>query len=227
MGIIIRHMYNNQMWSAPCKRPNEDTSCSLCFNPNVNIRGPELADAVCSGQCWEQELRTSYEWGCATGRGFGNRAHPGMKAFFAFKQQNGTYTLWGRTTVRSVNVPPMGKLHSAKERYANYIRFDSFEPLPREKWVNNLTAKELVGAEFRMGTYRFITAYQEDRLEKLIEGAGLQKAPEKSDTVLSHIKLKLVLTPTMYRTLESAANDDGRQIDEIVREAIAEWLRRR
>ncbi len=229
MGIVIRVLYNNQNWQAPCEYPGKDTLCSQCFEGKVNIRPPKQNDEVCSGLCWEQGLRTNYEWGCTPkGRKFNSRkAYQGAKVFFVFRQPDGNYTLWAKTTVESVNVKPRRALAGHEEGYHQFMRFNAFKPLP--KLTTGLFAKQLVGKDWRMGRFRYITAEQENHIEGLIVGTVPEKAAESSTTVLppSKIPLNLVVTPTMYSRLESAAKEDGRQIDEIVREAIAEWLKGR
>jgi len=231
MGIVIRVLYNNQNWQSPCKRPGMDSLCSKCFeNNNLDIKRPNQADEVCSGLCWEQDICTNYEWGCTPkGRKFGKEAYKGVRVFLIFQQPDHKYTLWGSTKVDGVHVSPTRNLAPYSVGYDDWMRFKHFEPLPRDKWVRDLTAVDLVGESWRTGRYRFITAQQEAELEKRIQGIAPEKPAERAASVLakSNITLNLTVTPIMYGRLESAANEDGRQIDEIVREAIAEWLKRR
>jgi uncharacterized protein (UPF0264 family) len=152
-----------------------------------------------------------------------------MKAFFVFRQPDGRYTLWGRTTVESVNVPPTGKTESVKAGYTDYMRFAPFDPLPRDKWVKDLTDIDLVDKPLKQGRFRYVTATKEAQLEQRIGGLAPVMQAERAAAVSPRgdIAVNLTVTPTMFGRLESAANEDGRQIDEIIREAIAEWLKSR
>jgi len=152
-----------------------------------------------------------------------------MKVFFVFKQPDSKYyTLWGRTTIDSVNVPPIGnKAESVEKGYTQYVRFSPFQPLPSEKWVENLTDSDLTGDKpWLMGRYRYITAEKEAYLESIIEGFVPEKSDQGSEVALTRgdVVLTVVITSTMSGRLESAATEEGRRVDEVVREAIAEWL---
>lgn len=168
MAIIIRVLYNNENWQAPCRNPGGDRGCWSCFKPNVNIRPPSLNDDVCNGSCWEQHLCTEYKWGCTPqGNIFGKRAYPGILVFFVFKQPDGKYTLWGKTVARSIddNIVRQGKDY---EEGFSFIHFNSFEPLPRTKWIKNLTAVAIVGKSWGRGRYRYIDAAKEASLLQMI-----------------------------------------------------------
>lgn len=229
MGMIIRVLYNNQDWQAPCKNPGKDGGCWLCFENNVNINPPSLEDEICKGHCWEQHLCTEYRWGCTPqGRMFGYRAYLGMKAFFVFKQSDGNYTLWGRTTVNSVDNKLIEEGRDDEAGFA-FIHFNPFEPLTREKWVMNLSDIQLVGEKWLMGRYRYINSEREAHMEQLIEGLISEKRARNSIATqpISNTNLNINIAPKIYERLEYAANEEGRQIEEIVREAIAEWLKGR
>lgn len=224
MGMVIRVVYNNQGWQALCKTPGKDSSCWRCFQPGLAIRKPEPNDEVCSGDCWERRLRTEYRYGCIPkGRTYGSRAQPGIKVFFVFRQGGGKYTLWGKTSLHSVDSEPVKEGQDYEKGFA-FAHFEPFEPLPREKWVPDLTDKELVGAPWRMGLHRFISSEQETKLEPRIESLAYEapSAPKVSSRAIT-----VSVSPTMYTKLENIASDEGRELDEIVREAVAEWLRDR
>ncbi|HUU63666.1 MAG TPA: hypothetical protein VMX96_07105 [Dehalococcoidia bacterium] len=229
MGLVIRVLYNNQSWEAPCRNPGKDSLCWLCFEENVKISHPSPEDEVCKGHCWEQDLRIKYRWGCTPkGRTFGSRAYPGMKVFFISKQPDGNYTMWGKTTVRGVDDKPAGGDREDEAGFA-FIHFNPFEPLPRDKWVTNLSDLQLVGRKWLMGRYRYIDSEREAYFEELSEGVTSVKqtigatVPQQ----ISSTNLNMNIAPNTYEKLQLIANDEGRQIDEIVREAIAEWLRAR
>ena len=229
MGIIIRTLYNNQDWQAPCKNPYKDAACRSCFDPNVAIRGPRPADEICSGNCWERNICVKYSWGCTPkGRTFGVRAYIGMKVFFVYKQLDGNYTLWGMSTVRSIDNTPLEEGGDDEKGFA-FIHFNPFKALPRDKWVRDLTDRQLVGESWLMGRYRYIDARRESHLEQLIEGREAERPRE--DTVITSpantLILEVQITPTINEKLDRIADEEGRQKDEIIREAIAEWLKGR
>jgi hypothetical protein len=148
-----------------------------------------------------------------------------MKVFFVYRQRGGKYTLWGKTNIRSVDSEPVKEGQSYEKGFA-FAHFEPFEPLPREKWVADLTADELVGAPWRMGPHRFISREQEMKLEERIQGIAHEEQLPITQTAGSKAVM-VNLSATMYTKLENIAGDEGRELDEIVREAVAEWLRTR
>lgn len=232
MAIVIRVAYNNQNWEEPCKTPGKDGLCWLCFEDILEIIPPKRTDEVCSGHCWEQHLCIEYRWGCTPkGRIYGNRARPGIKVFFVFKQPDGNYTLWGKTTVHSVDDEIVEEGRDDEVGFA-FIHFNPFEPLTRDKWVRNLSDVQLVGAKWLQGRHRYISTQSEAYLEQLIEGIVPEKQEEAvaiapSDNSDNNVNLSISVTPNIYKKLESIANEEGRQVDEIMREAIAEWMKGR
>lgn len=227
MAIVIRTLYNNQDWQAPCKCPFEEPNFVIDFEKAVGVKLPSPGDKTCSGDCWERNLCVKYRWGCTpSGRKFGKRAYLGMKAFFVHKQPDGKYALWGKTTVERIGdkfeVDFDGK-------HYQFMYFSPFKPLPKEKWVRNLTAQQLVGKKWLMGRHRYIDARSESYLEQLIERGAAEKQPESAVIIPSPntITLSIQITPNINDKLEEIAYKEGRQKDEIVREAIAEWLKGR
>lgn len=226
MAIVIRTLFNNQNWKGPCKNPHQDQRCDICFQkpPPVNIVPPPPDDPVdedgfCKGGCWEQRLCIDYKWGCTPeGRKFSKRANIGVKAFFVYRQPNHEYTLWGKSKVRDVNVLGHDGFY--------YLYFEPFEPLPEHKWVPNLAADKLVGEQWLMGNYRFIDDNREVYLEGLIQG-GKQSKIIFPSSLGDYVELNVRIKPNIKEGLEVVANKEGRPIEEIVREAIAELLRAR
>ena len=230
MGVVVRVSYNNRNWETSCKYPGKDSLCFICYEDKLRIERPGENDEVCKGSCWEQDLCVNYEWGCTPEyKQFNSRkAYKGARVFFTFRQPDGNYTLWGQTTIQAVNVKPIRKSNPNEGHYEYFLRFAPFKPLDKDKWVKNMTDRELVEAKWRQGRFRYITAEREAILERLIEGSVPEKPGAINPAILpSDIILNIAVTNTMHTRLRSAANEDGRQIDEIVREAIAEWLRRR
>lgn len=229
MGIVIRTLYNNRSWQAPCNSPYKDRGCSLCFEPNVDIKPPSISDEVCTGNCWERNLCIKYRWGgIPKGRTFGGQAYIGMKAFFVCKQLDGNYTLWGKTTVQSIDDNVLEEGEDDEKGFA-FIHFSPFEALPKDKWVRDLTAQQLVGKKWLMGRHRYIDTGRETYLEQLIKRTTTEKRAEGSIITPppSNSTLNIRIMPNIDKKLEEMAYKEGRQKDEIVREAIAEWLKGR
>lgn len=230
MGMIIRVLYNNQDWKAPCITPGKDVGCWNCLESYfLGIEPPSRDDEVCTGHCWEQHLCTEYKWGCTPkGRMFSYRAYRGMKVFLVFRQPSGFYTLWGKTTVRDIDDTVATEGRDYEVGFA-FIHLEPFEPLPKEKWVSNLKDVQLAGEMWLMGRYRYIDEEKEAYLEKLIEGEVPEEQVETPVTIptSNSTSLSINVTPNIYKKLESIANEEGRQIDEIVREAVAEWIKER
>ena len=236
MSMVIRTLYNNKSWEDRCTAPYKDVECASCFkiNPFTNermfmIKQPNRTDEECSGDCWERSICTEYRWGCTPkGKTFGKRAYPGMKVFFVYGQPDGNYTLWGKTTIQSIDDRVLEQGEDFGEGYA-YIHLTPFQPLPKEQWVRNLTDHRLVGEKWLMGRYRYLNASQESFLEDLIGGAKVERQVESPPvTPYPHtLSLKVSLTSHMDNKLTKIAHDEGRQKEEIIREAIAEWIRQR
>jgi len=110
-----------------------------------------------------------------------------------------------------------------------FIHFEPFEPLPRENWVSNLSEDQLVGALWRQGRFRYISKGREQYLEQLINGSnafkGVEFRPIEQPDKLEVVNAKL-MTSVVTR-LTTIAQYEGRTTEEIIREAVAEWLRRR
>jgi hypothetical protein len=151
-----------------------------------------------------------------------------MKVFFISKQPDGNYTMWGKTTVRKVDDILTGGDREDEAGFA-FIHFNPFEPLPREKWVANLSDIQLVGRKWPMGRYRYIDSERGANLEELSEGliSVKQTLGATVPQQISNTNLNINIASNTYEKLQIIANDEGRQMDEIVREAIAEWLRAR
>jgi hypothetical protein len=232
MGIIIRVLYNNKDWKSPCTHPGMDTFCHKCFGEgNLDIKRPSKDDEICSGLCWERDLCTNYEWGCTPrGRSFGNRAYKGVRVFFVFQQPEHKYTLWGKTTVDSVNVSPKRQLIDHEIGYDSWMRFVPFEPLPTDKWVRDLRDIDLVDKQWKQGRHRFITPEKEAELERRIEGMTPEQRVSGLDIsfpIRDNKVVAITFANNIYKRLVEVGKAEGRQLEEIVKEAIAEWLRAR
>lgn len=230
MGLVIRCMYNNNDWKDACFKPGEDPKCELCFYPRVQIRPPNRDDKEkCSGECWERYICTKFRWGCTPQGNTFARAYVGMKVFFVFKQLSGNYTIWGTTKVVSIDREPVRTGKDFEDNFA-FIHFEPFKPLPKENWVEGLSAKELVGKEWLQGRFRYIDEEKERYLERLIRG----ETPEmtQGSTIMTSLSdsmtvLNIPMTVHINKRLDEIAQQEGRGKDEIIREAVAEWLKGR
>ena len=228
MGIVIRTLYNNNNWSGPCDKPGDDPSCIPCFTSDVNIRPPKRDDVICSGHCWEQHLCTDYRWGCTPqGRTFA-QAYKGMKVFLAHKRFMGGYTIWATTTVKSVDYTPMHTGIDGEDGFA-FINFEPFSPLPTEKQATGLSDVDIVGTIWRQGRFRYINNSREAYLEKLMNQEEVSESVP--NLVMEESKLydniSIPLNRLIIKRVEEKALSEGRTKEEIIREAIAEWLRMR
>lgn len=232
MAIVIRTAYNNGDWRGPCSRPGEDRLCWICFEDILEVDPPDVDDDVCSGDCWERRICADYKWGCTPkGRKYGSNAYPGATVYLVFKQPDGSYTIWGRTKVRSVDTEVMTSPHDYEDGFA-FVHFEPFDPLPRDKWVPGLSDVQLVDARWLQGRHRYIGSNQERYLDQLIDG---QVTPQRSTPVApptpvarsGQVTLETAIANSIYKRLEEVASSEGRTVDELVRQAIAEFLRNR
>jgi len=169
MAVVIRTLYNNQRWSAPCRLPGKDERCSLCFEEGRVLRPPQPEDETCSGLCWERDICTRHEWPCTPkGNTFGDRVMPGDQVFFVHREPSGGYTIWGYSHVFSVENHPRTTGDEAHCGYA-FIRVDDFLPILVENRPRGLTAEQLVGAPWGQGAYRYLSHSDAERIEKMLE----------------------------------------------------------
>jgi len=169
MAVVIRTLYNNQRWSAPCRLPGKDERCSLCFEEGRVLRSPQPEDETCSGLCWERDICTRHEWPCTPkGNTFGDRVMPGDQVFFVHREPSGGYTIWGYSHVFSVENHPRTTGDEAHCGYA-FIRVDDFTPILVENRPRGLSAEHLVGAPWGQGAYRYLSHADAERIEKMLE----------------------------------------------------------
>ena len=174
MALVIRTLFNNQRWSAPCRYPGKDERCYLCFEDGRVLRQPQRDDEVCSGMCWERDICSKHEWPCTPkGHTWGDRVQPGDQVFFVHRDPGGRYSIWGMSRVFTVEHTPRTHGGEHEEGYA-FLRVDDFEPLPVESRPHGLTAEELVGTPWGQGAYRYLSFVEAEKLgEKLEDLHGL------------------------------------------------------
>ncbi len=176
MAIIIRTLFNNQDWAAPCTNTYKDRRCHLCFNPNVRIKPPKIGDDKCSGDCWERYIGINFRWGCTPkGKIFGTRAKTEIKVFLVYKQvtERGEisswklYTLWGIGEVTSVDDSILLNGRVGEMGYS-FIHFKSLKIISLAKRVHNLTAYQLVSKKWGRQAFRYIDSQKEAYLMGLL-----------------------------------------------------------
>jgi len=233
MAIVIRVAYNNKDWKGPCDTPGKDDFCRHCFTGFLEIKPPQRDDIICSGDCWERRLCKDYKWGCTPkGRVYGTNAYRGESVFLVFKQPDGNYTVWGKSTVSAVDTELMKSDKDFEDGFA-FIHFNPFEPLPHDEWATDLSDVQLVGARWLQGRHRYIDTNREKYLDQLIErgtpeeSIELPVAVKSGSSDIKGIDVTITIMPNIYKKLEGIATEEGRNIDELVREAIAGWIRNR
>ncbi len=74
--------------------------------------------------------------------------------FFVFLDVDNSFVLWGTSRVEKV--------------VDNKVYFKKFKPMLPERWIRDLSSKDIIGQNWGHGTYRYINAQIESKLEKLI-----------------------------------------------------------
>ncbi|MBM4147154.1 MAG: ribbon-helix-helix protein, CopG family [Nitrospira sp.] len=233
-GIAIRTAFNNNGWVGSCKNPKSDYRCFKCVKGEllVNFSRPinEDDEGNCKGEisedyplseisqlwCWEQNLCKKYYWGNLKGQW--RFAIVGMPVYFFYTEYDRTLTLWG---------------HSHIERIDNNLShptlfFTPFNPLPDDKWIKGLSGKEITGAKWGQGFFRYLDEQHEKYLKTLIEGNGKREIIKKTNYILeSSDTINIKLNRDIQNKLEKIANNEGRDISDLIREAVAKLIRDR
>lgn len=153
MGIIIRVAFNNQNWAGKCKNADKrDRRLFKCWQQVIDTGYKIDKNGNCFADCWESTLCTQYFWESNLGNFDTNRTQGNV--FFVFSDVNNYLVLWGVSKVKKV--------------VGNKIFFKKFKPMPPEKWINNLSSKDIIGQNWGHGTYRYINTQIEAKLQRLI-----------------------------------------------------------
>jgi hypothetical protein len=239
-ALLLRVLYENAQWKEKCLSPFTDPLCWKCQEERrdldqgkitkLNITPPQIDDVDgkrCSGRCWEASLARYFEWGSDKHfRGL----MAGMKVFLMFEEKNNNtkkieYRIWGSTIVTHVNVQQLAHPDSS---YRYWIRLKPFEPLPREKWSNPMSDRDILGTKWGQGFYRYI--YDEAQvaiLEKIVSGVTIEEAGIKPNLAQPAAKTKkLLLSTNIEEKVKEIADSQGRSRDDIIRQAVAEWLKK-
>ena len=176
IALVIRTLYNNQDWKDRCKQPYIDKLCYYCPDNKLGLKitPPSPGSNPCNGSCWEQILCKQHFWGCTPkGCFWGGRAQPGIKVFFVFREHHKNkprptlYTLWGKTTINSIDASIDLSGVSGKHGY-HLIHFAPFQPAAQTNWISGLAANNIVGKPFGSGNFRYIPNSITDELDKMI-----------------------------------------------------------
>lgn len=232
-GIVIRTVYNNQGWAGPCKSPHKDFyKCYKCVDGdvvNINERNPVREDKnrFCEGAvdaaiwpgdkwCWEQTLCSEYFWRNIKGKW--RFATTEMPVYFVYTEYDGSLTLWGKATIDEID----------NEHEYPTLKFKPFEPLPQDTWIKGLNGERLTDSSWRQGFYRYLDERHENYLSSLVKGKGEVK-PVKSPILSSkgYETLNFQFKRDIREKLEKIANNEGREIEDVVREAVAKLIRDR
>jgi hypothetical protein len=233
-GLVIRTVFNNQGWAGRCINPLKDIKCFKCLNGGlyINKGNPieEDENGYCKGEpedyplfaddpywCWEQLLCKKYFWGNVKGKW--RSVFKGMPVYFVYPELDLSLTLWGHSVIDGIDNEP--------EKYAP-IYFKPFKPLPQERWIKGLTGKEITGEEWRQLHFRYLDESHERYLASLAAGKG--KLEHKKNDVHSsgsYEVLNVELKPDIKEKLEKIAHIEGREVKELIREAVAKLIRER
>jgi len=229
-GLVIRTVYNNHGWAGRCVNPLGDIKCFKCLEGGlyINKKNPiQDEGGYCKGTpdnypldadawCWEQVLCKKYFWGNVKGRW--RFVFKGMPVYFVYPELDHSLTLWGHSVVDSINNEPV--------KYAP-IYFKPFKPLPQERWIKGLTGEKITGAKFRQLHYRYLDESHERYLSALVQGKRNTPPPKCGPSVEAYDALMLELRRDIKEKLEKIAQTEGREVKELIREAVAKLIRER
>jgi len=232
-GIVIRTVFNNQGWAAPCKNPKKDYRCYKCAEGDiVSINGgnpiEENEKGVCYGDfgsvflpedswCWEQTLCTKYYWRNVKGKW--RYANTGMPVYFVYPELDGSLTLWGQSTIDNVQ----------NDSEYPTLYFKPFKPLPENKWIKGLRGEDLTGSSWRQLFYRYLDEIHESYIRHSISQGKKQLEVLKKPLPLQDgfHALDVSVRKDIKDKLEKIAYNEGRAVEEIIREAVAKLIRDR
>lgn len=232
VGLVIRTVFNNQGWKEPCKNPLKDYRCFKCVEGGglyINKGNPIEEDekGFCKGNsegdpklgekwCWEQGLCTKYFWKNIKGKW--RYVNVGMPVYFVYSERDGSLTLWGRSVIDKVN----------NEFKYSHLYFKPFEPMPQDKWVKGLNGEELTGNSWRQLHYRYLDEKHENFLSSLIK--GVEKIDRPNRFILSSGEYEIInfqIRRDIKEKLAKIADKEGREVSDVIREALAKLIRDR
>ncbi len=238
-GLVIRTAFNNQGWAGRCEHPLNDQRCFKCLEGGLYInRGDPITEedgnGYCKGEpeeyplsyladvdeeywCWEQILCKKYCWGNVKGKW--RKVFREMPVYFVYPEINKTLTLWGHSVI--------DKTDNTHKVYPP-IFFKPFKPMPENKWIKGLTGEEITGKKWGQLNFRYLDKSHEQYLSSLVEGKErLQYRSSDSNVLESYEGLSVELKRDIKEKLVKIANNEGREIKDVIREAVAKLIRER
>jgi hypothetical protein len=232
-GLVIRTVFNNQGWAGRCINPLNDIKCFKCIRGGlyINKGNPiqEDEDGLCKGEpedyplfpddphwCWEQILCKKYFWGNVMGKW--RYVFIGMPVYFVYPELDLSLTLWGRSVIDSIDNGP--------EKYAP-IYFEPFEPLPQQKWIKGLTGEGITGKKWGQLHFRYLDESHENYLSSLVQGKRNPPPKKIVPSVGAYDALMVEFRRDIKEKLEKIAHNEGREVKELIREAVAKLIRER
>lgn len=232
-GLVIRTVFNNQGWAGRCVKPLSDIKCFKCMEGGLYInKGNPIEEdekGICKGEpedyplfedeagwCWEQVLCKKYFWGNVKGKW--RQTFKEMPVYFVHPELDGSLTLWGHSLIERIDNEP----HEYPPIY-----FKPFKPLPQDRWVKGLTGEEIVGEKWRQLHFRYLDESHEKYLSALVQGKRNPPLPKVALYVEAYDALTVELRRDVKEKLEKIAHTEGREVKELVREAVAKLIRER
>jgi hypothetical protein len=234
VGLAIRTAYNNQGWANPCKNPKKDRCCYKCFRGALFINDGKILtedeNGYCKGNptnypladitnawCWEQVLCAKYIWGNVIGKW--KDVYQGMPVYFTYVEVDNSYTIWGHSIV--------DRIDNSRDKYPP-IYFKPFSPLPQDKWIKNLSDIDITGKPWRQLHYRYLDENHTKYISSLIsEDVKRENIVKPLPVIEPYEKLEIELKGNIKQELEKISKEEGRDIQELVREAIAKLIKER
>jgi len=142
----------------------------------------------------------------------------GMPVYFVYPELDLRLTLWGHSVIDSIDNGP--------EKYAP-IYFKPFKPLLQQKWVKGLTGEEITGKKWGQLHFRYLDESHEEYLSALVQGKRNPPPPKDVYSVEAHDALTVELRRDVKEKLEKIAHTEGREVRELIREAVAKLIRER
>jgi hypothetical protein len=141
-----------------------------------------------------------------------------MPVYFFYKPDS-TYTLWGHSTIERIDNMP--------DRYPP-IYFKPFNPLPENKRVRGLTDISIVGKSWRQLHFRYLDVEHERYLASLIKGGSAGVSISPPSQMREHYEnFDIQLRQDIKEKIQRIAIEEGRDIGDLIREAIAKLIRER
>jgi hypothetical protein len=140
-----------------------------------------------------------------------------MPVYFVYPEVDSTLTLWGYGLVDRIDNEP--------DEYPP-IFFKPFEPLPQERWVKGLNGAKVTGKKWGQLHFRYLDESHEKYLASLIEGK-YEPGREGIYSPRSYDVINIELKRDIKEKIEKIAQTEGREPQELIREAVAKLIRER